>query len=140
MRTFRLPQALGLLLAASSLSGCNNGHSTEVGGKMTFAWQNSPDYTNLYIGNGTEPVIPGGCDSAKWNSRYVLTKGRYWRYADNNAWQFAPAPPDSLVYFVVDKRRYQGRQERDPALHGPLSPQQQQDWEKRITGPYQVPE
>ncbi|UOQ73199.1 hypothetical protein [Hymenobacter cellulosilyticus] len=135
-----MKKALGLLLAAVGLSACDNGYSTELGDNMTFAWQNSLDYTNLYIGNGTEPVIPGGCDSAKWNSRYVLTKGRYWRYADNNAWQLTSVPPDSLFYFVVDKKRYQGRQERDPAVQGPLTRAQQLDWEKRIPGPYQVPE
>ena len=130
-----------LLLIAACLAGCANGNSTDMGDGMTFAWQNSLDYTNIYRGEGTEPVIPGGCDSAKWNDRYVLTKGEYWRYRGRrDVFGISYPPPDSLVYFVVDKKRYDGHQELDPALHGPLTKQQQADWERRIPGRYQVPE
>ena len=41
---------------------------------------------------------------------------------------------------MIDKKRYDGRQELDPALHGPLTPQEQAEWERRIPGPYHVPE
>ena len=85
-------------------------------------------------------MIPGGCDSAKWDSNYVLTKGRYWRYSvRRKEFHIVQPPADSLVYFVIDKKRYDGRQELDPALHGPLTPQEQAEWERRIPGPYHVP-
>ena len=129
-------------LLAAALAGCANGHSTDVGTGMVFAWANSPDYTNLYIGEDHEqPVIPGGCDSAKWSSRYVLTKGKYWRYqVRKEAFGIAQVPPDSLFYFVVDKQEYRGRQEMDPALRGPLAPQELAEWERRIPGRFRAPE
>ena len=127
-------------LTIFALASCANGYSTTIGDGLTFAWHNSLDYTNIYRGEGTEPVIPGGCDSAKWNNEYVLTKGSYWRYRGSSAWHITPAPADSLVYFVVDKKRYAGRQELDPALQGPLTPAQRVAWEQRIPGNYRVPE
>ena len=136
-----MKRVFALLLVAGILTSCANGYSTDVGDGMTFAWRDSFDYTNLYRGDGTEPVIPGGCDSAKWNDRYVLTKGEYWRYrVRKDVFGIIHPPPDSLVYFVVDKRRYDGHQELDPALHGPLTKQEQAAWERRIPGRYRVPE
>ncbi|HEX8506318.1 MAG TPA: hypothetical protein VF630_13200 [Hymenobacter sp.] len=89
----------------------------------------------------SSPSSPGGCDSAKWNSRYVLTKGAYWRYkVRKDALGIGQGPADSLFYFVVDKQQYRGRQELDPALHGPLTPQERTEWEGRIPGKYHVPE
>ena len=130
-----------LLLATTALTSCADGYSTDIGDGMTFAWQNSLGYTNIYRGEGTEPVIPGGCDSAKWNDRYVLTKGEYWRYrVRKDVFSIIHPPADSTVYFVVDKKRYDGHQELDPALHGSLTPQEQAAWERRIPGPYRVPE
>lgn len=126
-----------LLIAA--LSGCTAG-PTDLGDGMVFAEHDGTGYTGLYVGQGTEPVMPGGCDSIKWNDDYVLTKGLYWRYRDTSVWHIAQAPADSLVYFVVDKRRYRGRQELDPALHGPLTSSEQAEWERRIPGPYHAPE
>lgn len=135
-----MKRCLIVLAVAIGLTGCANGYSTEVGDGMVFAWTNSLDYTNLYIGADSEqPVIPGGCDSAKWNKRYVLTKGAYWRYANNNAWHLTYVPTDSQFYFVVDKKRYAGRQELDSALRGPLTRREQAEWEHRIPGPYQIP-
>jgi hypothetical protein len=135
-----MKKILALFLFAQVLASCANGYSTDVGDGMVFAWYDSLDYTNIYRGEGTEPVIPGGCDSAKWNDRYVLTKGKYWRYSDTLTWHITRVPADSLVYFVVDKKRYDGRQELDPALHGPLTRQERAEWERRIPGPYHVPE
>ncbi|WP_046244907.1 hypothetical protein [Hymenobacter terrenus] len=135
-----MKKPLTLLLGAAALASCANGYATDVGDGMTFAWRDSFDYTNIYRGEGTEPVIPGGCDSAKWNDRYVLTKGKYWRYSDTLTWHLTHVPTDSLFYFVVDKKRYDGHQELDPALHGPLTRQEQAEWERRIPGPYHVPE
>ncbi|GAA4036365.1 hypothetical protein GCM10022409_21590 [Hymenobacter glaciei] len=132
-------------LLSTALVSCRDGSSTDIGDEMAFSWYGSHDYTNIYHGgaprDGGVPVIPGGCDSAKWNDRYVLTKGEYWRYrVRKDVFGIIHPPPDSLVYFVVDKKRYDGHQELDPALHGPLTKPEQADWERRIPGRYQVPE
>jgi hypothetical protein len=131
---------LVLLGLTVTLTGCATG-PTDVGDGMVFAEHDGAGYTGLYVGNGTEPVIPGGCDSAKWNDAYVLTKGAYWRYrVRQKEFNITQAPADSLVYFVVNKKQYSGRQELDPALHGPLTRQERVAWERRIPGPYHVPE
>lgn len=139
-----MKQRLLMLLIAASLTSCTDGNSTEVGHNMAFAWYDSHDYTNVYYGgdprDGGVPVIPSGCDSAKWNDRYVLTKGEAWRYIDNDVWHITQVPADSLFYFVVDTKRYEGHQELDPALHGPLTRMEQLEWEQRIPGPYHVPD
>jgi len=112
---------------------------------MAFAWYDSRDYTNIYNGGdpaeGGVPVIPGGCDSAKWNNQYVLTKGHYWRYAvRKKAFGIGQVPSTSMFYFIIDKKKYRGGQELDPALHGPLTQQQRVEWERIIPGRYRVPE
>lgn len=135
-----IKKTFALLSAVIALVSCANGYSTDLGDGISFAWRDSLDYTNIYRGEGTEPVIPGGCDSAKWNDEYVLTKGAYWRYRGNSAWHITQGPADSTVYFLIDKKQYRGRQELDPALHGPLTQQQQARWEQRIPGRYRVPE
>jgi len=131
-----------LLLPA--LGSCRDGRSTDVGNELAFAWYGRHDYTNLYYGgsphDGGVPVIPGGCDYAKWDDQYVLTKGKPWRYATWDTAHHIPAvPPGGFVYFVLEKKRYGGGQEIDPALHGPLTPTERAAWERRISGPYQEP-
>jgi len=125
------------------LRGCGN-DSTNVGYQIAFAWYDSRDYTNLYHGgspiDGGVPIIPGGCDYAKWNERYVLTKGEHWRYAN---WQprfnIPSKPADGYHYFVLDKQTYSGGQNEDPALHGPLTQQELAEWERRIPGEFREP-
>ncbi len=128
-----------LVLLTFALASCTTG-ATDIGDGMVFAEHDGAGYTGLYVGEGTEPVMPGGCDSAKWNDDYVMTKGLYWRYRDTSVWHISQAPVDGLVYFVVDKKSYRGRQELDPALHGPLTRLEQAEWEQRIPGRYRAPE
>jgi hypothetical protein len=130
-------------LLAAALVGCN-GDSTNIGYQIAFAWYDSRDYTNLYHGGdpsvGGVPIIPGGCDYAKWNERYVLTKGEHWRYANwPGKFDIPPVPADGYHYFVLDKKAYQGRQNEDPALYGPLTQEELAKWERRIPGPFQEP-
>lgn len=87
---------IGALLVPALLS-CRDGSSTDIGGEMAFSWYGSHDYTNIYSGgdprDGGVPVIPGGCDYAKWDDRYVLTKGEPWRYANWNKKCHIPQVP-----------------------------------------------
>ena len=142
MKSFCCRIVLAGLLAVT-LAGCN-GDSTDIGYEMAFAWYDSRDYTNLYNGgdpaDGGVPIIPGGCDYAKWNERYVLTKGKHWRYANwDKKREIPPGKEDDFVYFVLDKASYNGGQEIDPALYGPLTQAEQTEWERRIPGQYREP-
>lgn len=139
-----LCRVLIVALLMPALMSCRDGSSTDIGDEMAFAWYGSHDYTNIYSGgdprDGGLPVIPGGCDYAKWDDRYVLTKGEPWRYATwNKKYRIPQVPAGGFIYFVLEKKLYGGGQEVDPALHGPLTQAEQAAWERRIPGPYQEP-
>lgn len=143
MNSLYFRSVIGMLLALALVS-CRNGDSTDIGNEMAFAWYNSRDYTNIYNGGdpseGGVPVLPGGCDYAKWNDRYVLTKGEHWRYANwPKKYHITTAPADGFHYFVLDKKTYGGGQEGDAALHGPLTQAELVEWERRIPGQYKQP-
>jgi len=129
-------RVLGVGLAVLGLRACFSDPSLDVGNNMTFAYHNSRDYTNLYLGDGTVPVLPGGCDAAKWNDRYVLTRGEAWRYTSTNAWHVKWKAP--TYYFVVDTELYGGGQEGDPAVKGPLTEEELAAWNRRIPGSFRT--
>ncbi|RZJ88949.1 MAG: hypothetical protein EOO60_10585, partial [Hymenobacter sp.] len=59
--------ATGLLLVNT---GCDYTNYQRIDGDFEFGYTDRTDYTNVYCND--LPVIPGGCDEAKWNDSLIV--------------------------------------------------------------------
>lgn len=102
-------------------TGCDSTNYQRIDDDFEFGYTDRTDYTNVYCHD--LPVIPGGCDEAKWNDSLIVACGRqrFTRYG----WSpLANTAKGELLYFIIHKTAYlqnTAAQELSDGFEGPLS-------------------
>jgi hypothetical protein len=122
---------MGLLV---SITGCDFTNYQRIDEDFKFGYTDRTDYTNVYCGD--LPVIPSGCDEAKWDGDIIVARGlRRW-----HPYAWAPAQPGEgpMCYFIIHKTAYltnPAAQELSDGFEGPLT---QREFEVRDPLPEQT--
>jgi hypothetical protein len=97
-----------IFVAFVILSSCSQ--KNKINDNYKFCFYQNYDYSNIYWGD--LPVIPSGCDSAKWNDSYIVTKSKPWRCNTRK-----------VCFYIINMKEYGNdpRQELSDGIVGPLS-------------------
>ncbi|SFQ82406.1 hypothetical protein [Hymenobacter arizonensis] len=118
MRTLKGPLLSALLVATSA---CDATNYQRIDEHFEFGYTDRTDYTNVYCGG--LPVIPGGCDEAKWAGDLIVARG----LRSSHPYDWSPqakAVPGPMLYFIIHKTEYltnTAAQELNDGFEGPLS-------------------
>ena len=88
--------------------GCYSGHNIQR--NFSFTYYENYDYCNVYFHD--LPVIPSGCDSAKWNEKIIVTKSNEWRCDSKQE-----------CFYIIDMKIYENdpRQDLSDGIKGPFT-------------------